>query len=180
MIPEEKLVEALEKLGAEVSENVEQLNCGGCGVYAWLVAKALTKLGLKTEVVATNMGWFKKPDEIDLNALRAQLAEGNMSLKTKRHWEMLGAEFAHVGVRLKVGKKYYVADANAVNPGKTRLASYKVYKGAYTLEEAEAFAKEARGWNSWFDRKQIPTIRKLVNKYLSPKNLAVDVSGKPA
>jgi hypothetical protein len=176
-IPEDKLVEALENLGAEVSRNVDRLNCGGCGVYAWLVAKALDALGIKTEVVATNMGWG---DLVDLNEVREQIAANMLNLGSKRHWEQLGAQFAHVGVRIKVGKKYYVADANSVNPGKTRLCNWKVYKGAYTLEEAEAFAKEARGWNDWFDRGQIPTIRKIVNKHLSPKNFAVDPKAKVA
>lgn len=176
-IPEEKLVEALDKLGADVLQNVDALNCGGCGVYAWLVAEALHALGIKTEVVATGMGYGS---DVDLNKVRESISANMLNLGAKRHWEQLGATFAHVGVRIKIGRKYYVADANSVNPGKTRLANWKVYKGAYTLEEAEAFAKEARGWNDWFDRKQIPTIRQLVNKHLSPKNFAVDVEGKVA
>lgn len=174
-IPEEKIIWALEKLGANVSRSVPAINQGGCGVYAWLVAKALHSLGIKTEVVATNMG-IGKP--VDLDKLREELAAGGLDFGSKRHWEMLGAQFAHVGVRLKIGRKYYVADADTVIPGKTRLQRWKVYKGAYTLEEAEAFAKEARGWNSWFDRRQIPTIHKLVNKHLSPETLAIDLKGK--
>lgn len=176
-IPEKKIVEALENLGADVSRNVEALNCGGCGVYAWLVAEALHALGIKTEVVATNMGYG---DLVDLNEVREAISALQLNIGSKRHWEQLGAQFAHVGVRIKVGRKYYVADANAVNPGKSRLSNWKVYKGAYTLEEAEAFAKEKRGWNDWFDRSQIPTIRKLVNKHLSPKNFAVDLDSKTA
>lgn len=133
------------KVCKTVHESVEYLNHGGCGVFAFLLGSTLNQFEncqVKVKVV-DYYGNFHK---------RVEFAVPE-DFTNVDNWTKNGLNFNHIilEVKLKYCKPFYL-DSTGVYQHEGILV------GSLDLIHIEAISKVNRGWNSTFNRKQIPKI----------------------
>jgi hypothetical protein len=168
----------LRRLGRAVEDQFPSINYGGCGVYAAAVAERLQALGVQVDVCVSDSG-----HESSVEAARNNLRHNgwNPTNANARQWTEAGLSFAHLGVRFKHKRHWYVHDTAAIWQGRTRGLGahrrtgsvfddhgprYEVLPDGMTPAEARAIADDPRGWNSTFDRDDIPEVRRMVAEWL--------------
>jgi hypothetical protein len=161
----------LEKLASDVDTEIHAVNSGGCCVFASLVANKLIEAGIPARAVHADF-WRH-----NITEMRKFIIEEGMDVYRKSSWERAGASFYHVGVLFKFMNKWYTMDSTAIKPGRKYLGIEDMItgNGSFTAKEAEALAfrrDNAGTWNSYFDRRQIPKMRRIINEHF--KHLPVD------
>lgn len=152
------LLPKLRRLGAEVNSRTHAtINFGGCAVYAAAVAARLEAMGIPAEVVTPATG--ASASEARDN-LRADGATG----RRNREWDAAGLSRSHFAVRFKNGRRWYTHDTDVTLPGRAFFGErmYPSTTDGLTPAEAWALADDANGWNSSFDRGQVPLVRGMV------------------
>lgn len=156
-------------MNRNIEKSVQSLNAGGCCVYAAHVAKRLQHI-VPTRVVVFNS------EDIDINYVRANVTN-NYSI---REWYNNGMRFYHILVEFDYRGKTYLMDSTGIYDDLTHAgacagdATYKT--GELTIDETIAFASRPHGWNWWFDRRQIPTLKKHVNRTFRQLNKQLAVA----
>lgn len=156
----------LKELGKEANEKFPTLNMGGCCVFAAEVARRLQKRGVEqVEVIASAVN---PSTATPLDMIRTDLLNNNKSPLERYNWDAMGASFMHVAVRFCLNGKWYTYDSDILRCSRTSFGrpSYEARRGAHTVDEAIAFANDESGWNSTFNRKQIPAVKRLIAQYL--------------
>lgn len=86
-------------------------------------------------------------------------------------WEDNGVSLGHVAVRFRLNGRVYTWDSDTGPLARVTMfgASYRApaWGLGMTAEEARALADRPDGWNTYFDRAQIPYIETLVAKFLN-------------
>lgn len=147
---------ALNNLGKKVEATVDGVNSGGCCVFAAEVAQYLSKLvPVQIKVVA---GWC--------NNTPIDIVRSKVSNNTPSEWNRKGLDFYHVVIQFELNGNLHIYDSNGV----VKYSDFEsdLIPGSLTLEEASELAGEARGWNSRFERDQIPRVRRLVREAFEP------------
>lgn len=158
-IDPEKLRAALERLGDDIANDVACVNHGGCGVVAAEVGKQLTRLGIECDIAT---GGY--PECLPAALVRDEVMDHSDPLA----WDAAGLGRGHLAVRFRLGDEFYTWDTNGFAPdsadvlGGSDWCKNGEYGTGLTVAEADAMNRKQRGWNRTFDRRQIPTIRKLV------------------
>lgn len=154
------LITALNTLGERVNRWYPFINCGGCCVFAVLVAEELQRRGIETCIIVGA--------DVDEDEEIADLREVEKKAKNnKADWNNNGVFFNHVGIEFRFGDEFYHYDTDGVHPEDVMLGIYRIYGGGITVETAKALAEEADGWNTTFDRKKIPSLRRHIRRYLA-------------
>ena len=160
------IVAKLNQLGIEVKRRYPNINNGGCCVYAAMITAALKKHNIEAKgIVASHgagrPGWMKK-DIATINKARK-----NIQKNTIYEWQTNGISFAHVGVEFKVDgvKRHY--DTEGVHKAGKQLDSMPIYAGRMEYVELRALAGKKDGWNTQFNRRHIPELRRLVKSHLA-------------
>lgn len=149
----DRLYQFLNQLGRNVQSRYPNLNAGGCGVYASIVATELSNLGIPVcGIVGTNTSAFV--NHIDE-------ARNHVSRNNVKSWEDNGIILSHVGIEFKVRGYTNSYDSTGVQPANT-LGNWMVYRGRLTVEELKEIASSAEGWNTDFKRRDIPNIELIV------------------
>jgi len=133
------------------------LNSGGCCVYAALVGEELEKLGITVEGKVTTRS--------DLSLDEA---------KNESTWPN-NYNFYHVYLYFTVDGTRYVYDSDNLHEvqegnGAPDPWQDEPAEGSLSIAEMQALASKASLWNSWFPRRKIPALRKLVHEELAPLN----------
>jgi len=141
----------------ELEGNYFNLNAGGCGIVAYLLAKELCKAGYKAEIVWLGRNCTEdKFNKILETNNKPTLAEFNSE----------GMYLAHCFVKLGTcymdSKGVYKDLANSGWSGYTAITNI-------SWSTMESIALCETGWNPRFRRNQIPQIKKSVKKII--KNL---------
>lgn len=165
------LIPKLRELGRRVNELTDnRVNYGGCCVYAAAVAERLQELGLKhVECIASVDDWFDHVGAVEdaRNNLIADevYAEGENG---PLDWGYAGLSLHHIAVRFKHNGRWYTHDSDTVIHGRDTFGKngYGATPDGLTPLEARAMADDPDGWNSTFDRRDIPAIRRLVQEVL--------------
>jgi hypothetical protein len=155
------LFTALGKCQDEIANKVKNPNYGGCGVIAAIVASELQSLGIPAEVVTTTK-YGDVPRKVMQRVLTKNKPITNSAVDSE------GIERDHLGVRFKLGNLIRTWDSDGLNKGRllgylNEPCNYKFGEGL-TVEEATMLANDKHGWNSMFNRRQIPKIRKIVKE----------------
>jgi len=151
------LVEHLNKLGKEVKKAYPDINYGGCCVYAAIVVKELQKLNVPAQgIVASHAA---EDDDVTIDEVRNIIQYNSV-----HDWQDNGINFSHVGVEFRVNKTVYHYDTSGAKKAKGlgTLDGMPVYQGRLTLREMEELAGTDSGWNSTFNRRCIPGLKRLV------------------
>lgn len=154
------VISVLNTLGNTVLSRYPNINYGGCCVYAAIVAAALEKKGIP--VVGIVSSHFS---DNNINEAREHVRHN-----TVPEWERNGIFFTHVGIEFKIGKKKMHYDTHGVRVAKSEFHTIPIYPGRLTKDELRALGSRKSGWNSTFDRTDIPQLRKLVKTSLAVIN----------
>jgi hypothetical protein len=174
-VTQRELARRLLRLRGALDRNIENLNRGGCAVFALYAAQALRAAGVEAVEIVL-------PDQHcdGDSSPAAALAAG---------WALREMENGHVGVRYVLRGKTYCMDSTRVSLGASKFgrwrddASQRVQKalmrnGAHHVKLSYPFGRgltpaqfapvtKLRGyWNTAFDRDQIPKLRALIQAYI--------------
>lgn len=159
----QSLAETLRALGEEANELADgYLNCGGCCVFAAIVARKLHALGV--DVRGRVADWGR--GNVD-KARRKVRDPGNT-----RDWNENGVGFNHVGLELRVNGERYLYDSDGLErvwPFRTLnlpAGDWPVIRGSLSVGELEALA-DGGCWNSMFDRELIPELESMADRAFS-------------
>ena len=136
--------------------NYIRINWGGCGFMAAIIAQHLTPIVDEIKIVSYS-SWSSNTN---IDAVRSQVNDNSMS-----GWEEFGVGFGHVWVEFKWRNKWYAVDCEGIksqavmrhkwgNPG----------GGSFTLKEIKAISNNRGGWNSSFNRDQVPSMRNVMGR----------------
>ena len=151
------LEQKLNRLGKEVYERYPDINNGGCCVYAAMIVAELKKLNIPAKgIIASHSAAYS--DGID--KVRP-LIENN----TIYEWRANGVCFSHVGVEFTLNGKKKHYDTAGVHKACSKLDGMPIYKGRMEYAELRALAAKKHGWNTCFNRKHIPAVRRLVKSF---------------
>ena len=159
------IVAKLNKLGNDVMERYPNINRGGCCVYAAMIVAALKKhdidaKGIVASYGAGKPGWMQK-EVATITKARKKIQKNDIN-----EWQSNGISFSHVGVEFKLDseKKHY--DSEGVRKASKKLDKMPIYAGRMEYLELRALAGKKDGWNTCFNRRDIPALRKLVKSRL--------------
>lgn len=163
-----KFLKALRAMGEEVRNAIPDINHGGCCVYAAKVARVLQAMGIEAHVVPTAPWDGEYPSRV----------QNNHEVFDPREAEnVLPVNFFHVGVRFKLGRKWYVHDTDFTRAGKFAVLgedALNISKVWFTPYQAQKFADDGSFWNSTFPRKEIPVVHQIVDKFLGVHQQTLD------
>jgi hypothetical protein len=149
-----KVIYHLEPALPQVKKKFPSINFGGCGVFANLLANELDKLGVKYKIVW--IGSHRRHKKIIKQTFNHY--GGLVTLNEFNEQEVF---LAHV--MIKIGKTYI--DASGVyNSFKETQWSYRCVICDITKEQLEFITLTSIGWNTSFNRNQIPRVEKEVKK----------------
>lgn len=155
-----KFLETLRAMGEEVRNASPYINHGGCCVYAAKVAEALQNIGIEVHVV-TAAPWEGSPK---------RSVQNNHEIYDPNKAELeLPINFYHVGIRFKLGNRWYVHDTDFTRAGKFAVlgeSEVEISKVWFTPFQAKKFAACSGFWNKCFDRSEIPTVHEIVDEFL--------------
>jgi hypothetical protein len=135
----------------DIRRNHQDINAGGCCVFAAILAKQLNKVG-EARIRITD--WATEEDAIIK-------ARPKVKRNTLVEWNRHGVHFNHVAIEFKYkGKTYHIDASGVVAPPR-----FDFLKGELLLKEATELGDCKKGWNRFFDRKEIPTIKRRVQRF---------------
>lgn len=155
----------LAAIASEVSRNVDNVNSGGCGVYAVELAKRMKKLGF-TDMKLRVYGYPKENNErlVNVTSVERKVFGDNPS-DNIRDWNVNGVHFCHV--RMEWGFRMW--DVKGDVPAKSDKAWYWCprHPGSISLNALNRLTAKKIGWNRAFDRTQIPRMRRIMDKHFA-------------
>lgn len=141
----------------------ENINCGGCGIFAYLVAEKLQNLGLDVEIVTPVDSW-----SVAANRVRHRIKNP----VDAHEWSDNGLSRAHLAVRFKTKTgNIYTYDSETLYKGgslfgKRLYRTNRRFGTGLTIKETKAMCKRVEGWNREFNRTEVPEIRRKINQFL--------------
>jgi len=133
-----------------------RINWGGCAVVAAILAYYLKPL--VDEVKIRSYGGWSGSGDVDA-------ARQKIQSNTVREWNQQNIYFSHVWVEFKMKGHWYAIDAEGLHSRKEMWRLWgKPNPGAFSLSEMRELAKVKTGWNSSFNREQIPKMKRMVAK----------------
>lgn len=158
------VIVALNEIGNKIATRFENINRGGCCVYASLIASHLSSLvPLRIKVVGETYN-----DTID-NIRKL------VTMNTPHEWNKKGLEFNHVIIEFDFGQNTYHYDTSGV-----QLASesgWRLIPGSLTCAEATELASHRKGWNTAFDRDNISGINEIITDFFMENVLPSSLKG---
>lgn len=153
------MLDALNKLAANLYMQYPTVNRGGCCVVAAQVGKHLAKIvPIKISVEGDRYVYFR----FSIKRVREQT---NNSLD-KNQWNMF-MNFPHVVVEFKYKNTWYTFDAErGVVKSKVYWRHTTKKTGSLSLKEATAFADDD-GWNPIFDRGNVQSLRWRITRFFN-------------
>ena len=151
------LIPKLEELAHTIDDQISKVNRGGCCVVASLVALHLQHVVPVRGVVFDE--WGRSNQSID--EVRPLIHNNN-----KSEWNDNGVNFGHVKVEFDYGGTTYQFDSDGVTLVDHNTIDCDQIPGYLNVDELIYLAADT-GWNSWFNRDQIPKLHSLINKTFS-------------
>ena len=147
-----------------VACDIENVNRGGCGVFAVILCEELHRQGFTdAKIRAYNYDYLDEADQPNLCEV-----EKNCDDPSNMHeWREYGASFVHIVVEFD-GRLWDCNGSVAVENGKRWNKSFVLNDGHVSLDAMRKMADKKEGWNFYFDRNQIPTMKKIVKMMLAP------------
>jgi len=145
-IDNRELENSIEELQRKIRLNIEDLNYGGCGVFAALFSEHLHNLNIPHEILAYD--WNLKPNTFieKINGIRNNT---NKSLSC-----------SHVAIKISShvidGYKFMGSERNPI--------------GVYDLESLKIALKNRKDWNRDYSRQQNRKLKSLIKTFnICPK-----------
>ena len=140
----------------DVNNNYRRINWGGCGFMAGIIAQHLTPIVHDIKIVS--YGCWSSNSNID--KARPKVSHNSMS-----GWEEYGVGFGHVWVEFKWNGSWYAIDCEGIIPRKEMHHKWgHPCGGSWTVKEIKAISNNRQGWNSTFNRDQVPSMRNYMGR----------------
>lgn len=165
-----RLLKMLNDLGKDVELNINNLNRGGCAVFAAHVGYHLKyRAGINNVRLRVGHSWagddyiIPAVDEVRTNVHpNANAAD----------WSAAGLNFGHVILEFTTGKvkkttRHYDSDGVTGCSNVTNNFGFSLHPGSMTVEEGLQIASEQEGWNRQFNRDQIPQLISIIDKHFA-------------
>ena len=167
----------LRKLSAALqAHGMYDINLGGCGVMAGIVGEILELLGVPVEVV-TSSDCGCSPAEAR-QRLYWNIEDGLHVRWDNSAWDRTGVNRTHLAVRFMLGRDMYTWDSDGLiksdkyfgrcEDGSTPYCADYPFGEGMTVQECIKISSTPNGWNSTFDRRRIPLMRRLAYQHLLP------------
>lgn len=174
-IPKEDLMDRnlaqLRELSYKLKTNLQLPNHGGCCVIAVEIAKHLRTVYPTKIRVSTDLTGYDELADTDIS----EVADNMCDHADCDEWNDNGIYFGHVVVEFKYRGRNYHMDTNGVKRAKDVDPSFGwiFYPGEFPLKPAQTLANNTdHTWNSMFNRKQIPSLRKMVSTFFKAAQLS--------
>ena len=165
----------LRKLSAALqAHGMYDINWGGCGVMAGIVGEILELLGVPVEVV-TSSDCGCSPAEAR-QRLYWNIEAENDGRWDNSAWDSEGVSRTHLAVRFMLGRDMYTWDSDGLiksdkyfgrrDCGEPPYVADYPFGEGMTVAECAHISSDPEGWNSTFDRSQIPQMRELAYQHL--------------
>lgn len=153
----------LKELLAQIQDTTSQfenVNRGGCAVFAALVAKRLTKIGVPVVAKVSSYAFANHTAIDDTARLGKELTRSNL--------QESGLAFCHVSLEIPIdGTKHYFDSENltlAIEAGQEEpTCGFVMTHGGLNPIQISNIAR-TKNWNYTFSRRQIPNMIKALNK----------------
>ena len=151
------MLDNINSIVQKLDNTIDNINCGGCCVFAESLFPYMTELGLTPKIKLLDHCWN---DNRGLSEIR-QNVDDNLSYSD---WCRNGVAFAHIVIEFKYYDELYIVDSTGVVLACDFDAkNCTIRDGAFSYEEARSFSEESNGWNPWFSRSDIKKIKKGLN-----------------
>lgn len=159
----EAIHDCLIAIGEECERNISNLNSGGCGVWAYLVARQLHKRRIPHEILT--FGTCGKPLQ---DVVKEARRNGGLTDR-EALWEAAADYYddypdlrAHVVVRLTETGRWYDSEGSH---GGEHWRGRCLNPGYLPLWAARAWSLEPSLWNDWYNRDQNYKVARIVRKH---------------
>ena len=152
------VISLLKQLSDELESNYSYLNGGGCCCIAAMVQKAFYKYLPHIPTRIAVMGDRRSRG----NIYKARAKIPPYEVHSKLSWRLEGISFTHVMIEFKVKESWYAFDSAGVTECLEDWNGYLRSEGYLLHDEATALADNPDGWNSMFNRDQLPMIQKRI------------------
>jgi len=152
------LIKFLNNLGDAVDEKIDNVNFGGCCVFAAIVAARLATICPTRIVVACPHDYWD--DDVTIEKARHYVQSNSPT-----EWNDAGVEFGHVIVEFDYECRTWHYDSAGVTRklSRTNTFDFPIVDGFLSIKEACELASYP-DWNNRFDRSQIPEMAEVINK----------------
>lgn len=152
----------LNKLARDILDAFPDINNGGCCVFAALIAKQLQHY-YPVRILA-----FGKKPTTSIDYARSKVKKNNC-----REWGRNDIDLYHIVVEFcdEDGVFYHYDTTGVHNSLGSIREDLKKIPGSFAIQEACELASDFRGWNTDFDRRNIPNIDKVIKKHF---NIPID------
>lgn len=159
----------LANIACAIENQIENMNAGGCAVYAVEIVKRLNAIGFKNAKLRT-YGYAYNTKGVVINSVEQKLlgAKGTLPASSVA-WNDNGVWFNHVRVEWQ---KHLWDSEGIVTMREGREWSFsKLQEGDISLDALALLCESQRNWNCCFDRAQIPDVRAIMDKHFSALRL---------
>lgn len=164
------LIPVLNQLGVDITKEIPDINNGGCCVFAAIVGEELAKKRIPIRFAVADV-----PDPDCLFEQPFDLVRKAITCNTLGNWNYHGVYFGHVFVEFDYNRNSYYYDTDGVihatNVPPRSCDDYEIYVDRLTLDEVRELAACQQGWNTKFNRRYIPSMRKLIKRHISVVDL---------
>lgn len=160
------IIDTLFNLAHELETSIKWPNSGGCGIIALEVASYLDRhYDCAIKVINSDLEPVKSFKHIFADN-PFMIIEGDADV-----WhEEYDVWFMHIVLQIKLGKKKYIFDTHGLHPKKVYNKEFnhwgKIMRGRMPQETMMLLNDNKDNWNSSFNRRQIPKIRRIVRAHL--------------
>jgi len=160
------IVKQIHSVLKKVENEYSNINCGGCGVIASILGEYLST---KTEVRVAIGAWDYNVIKQTLSFLeiKQEFLKENCN-PSINDWERFGVSFNHVWIEFLWDGEWYSMDTEVIRQG-TKLmfhGRWEPYDEYLPIEDITQLSNNITGWNTWFSREQIPSIRQDIENGL--------------
>lgn len=151
MIPQSELT----KFAKSVKRKYPDINRGGCGVFAALIAKRLQQF-YPVQIVV-----FGEEGDSSIDVIRSKV-----STNLPKVWQSAGINFNHLVIEFidDNGDKWHY-DATGIHAPDGSIWEDRQIPGYVTVDEVIELASVQEGWNYTFNRKMIPELDNIVQDF---------------
>jgi hypothetical protein len=151
----DRIFQDLSQFAIGLNSSFTSVNDGGCGVVASILGSQLSKF-VPVRIIVASWGVTK-----DLNEVRKTITCNRV-----REWNKNDIHFGHVLVEFDHEEiTYHLDTLNGVVMKTEKAMGMKIIPGYLTIEEITELTEDKPGWNSHFDRSQIPAIKTRIEEF---------------
>jgi len=157
------VINELNELMEDIHMRFYDINYGGCGAMAAIIGNILQDRYEIRVAIRPSVYDSSNLDALTFDDIREQV-RNNCDNESISNWNDYGVSFGHMWVEFKHRNRWYAIDSGNCVPHKKFEDYREKYNEYMTLEDVKILGDNFDGWNTHFDRSQLPKIKRIVIK----------------